>query len=132
MTTLKASKIELFKNLAQFEFDQDYYDFHNDFNCTRVSFINNCIELLLKHTIGNEEVFLKFLNAEIKKLNFEYNNEKGGLTIDNLYRGRFEVEGDLHEFNSNQKSFYYLEFYEGQTIEFFCESIEIVKGNDNK
>ena len=127
MVTINAKNIELFKNLAQFEFDNIYYDFHNDFDCTKISLINNCIILLLKHTINNSIVELKFLNAEIFKLDFEFNIENNVLTLDNFYRGRFESNGELMEFNTEQKSFYYLEFYEGQTFELFCEAIEIVQ-----
>lgn len=125
--SLSAKEIPLFENLAQFEFDQAYYDFHNDFICEQIIFENSCIDLLMKHRINNEKFLLRFLSAEIIKINYLFIINNNGLTIDNLYRGRFQLDGNLFECNNDQKSYFYLEFYEGQTMEFFCDSVEVKK-----
>jgi hypothetical protein len=48
------------------------------------------------------------------------------LTIDNLYKGKAEVEGGLIEFQNN-RGYFYLEFYEGQKIEFWSDGILVDK-----
>lgn len=122
---INAKEIELFKNLSQFEFDKVFYDFHNNFKCFEISFFESCLTLLLRNTDTKKEILLRFFAVEIVRINFPLEVSINGLTMDNLYRGRFESNENLLEFNSNQKSFYYLEFYEGQIIDFFCEFIEI-------
>lgn len=126
MLIIKAEEMKLFKNLAVFQYENIYYDFHNGFDFKRILLTNNNIELQFKHTSNGNVVLLIFSKAEIVKLDFEFTNNNGVLTIDNLYRGRFEVEGKLEEFNVEQKSYYYLEFYEGQKLEFFCETIKLI------
>jgi hypothetical protein len=41
-------------------------------------------------------------------------------TLDTLYRGRVESNGELIEISEDGKSYFYLEFYEGQRIEFWA------------
>jgi len=49
--------------------------------------------------------------------------ETEGFTIDTLYRGRFETKGKLKELSDDRRGYFYLEFYEGQKIEFWAEYI---------
>lgn len=57
---------------------------------------------------------------------FDFTETMKTLTIDNLYRGKFEIDGALTEFENN-RGYFYLEFYEGQKIEFWSESLSIEK-----
>ena len=123
---INAKEIKLFDNLAQFEMNNLSYDFHNDFNCTSISFQQNCLTLLLKHISKEILISLEFQESDLEKTNIlptEFKN----LTIDNLYRGRTEKNGKLIEFNEKNQSFFYLEFYENFTIEFWCASLLILE-----
>ena len=65
-------------------------------------------------------------------MNFEFTNfsEIKNLTIDNIYRGRFEKNGRLMEFNSKECSYFYLEFEQGSKMEFWCNEIVVEKVED--
>lgn len=125
MAIIKANKIKLFENIAQFDIEGIYYDFHNDYSCTRVSLSEDSLELMFLKSLSDEKISLRFLEVEIFMLDLMFCEINKGLTIDSIYRGRFEVGGFLNEFNEMNKSFIYIEFYEGQAIELFCERIEV-------
>ena len=130
MKIIKAKEIELFKNLSQIELDNLFYDFHNDFDCIQVLFESNMLILLFKNIMKGDFVSFKFDNATIESfdsLNFE---ELKNLTVDNIYRGRFQKNDQLFEFDINGKSYFYIEFYEGPCIELKCMNIIIAEADD--
>ena len=55
----------------------------------------------------------------------EYKN----LTIDNIYRGRFEQEGQLFEFDQDKRAYFYVEFYQNFKIELLCDKIACTANN---
>ena len=125
MKTIKAKEIELFKNLSQLESDSLFYDFHNDFDCEKVLYESNILILLFKNLIKGYFVSLKFENTTIERFEFLNFDELKNLTIDNIYRGRFQKENELLESDISGKSYFYIEFYEGPKIEIWCEKIVI-------
>ncbi len=48
-----------------------------------------------------------------------------GFTIDTIYRGKVIVNNTLLETSSEDKVYFYLEFYEAQVMEFWAKYIEI-------
>lgn len=123
---INSDKIELFQNLSQFDFDKIKFDFHNDFNCVKVKFHNNILLLLFQSIVSKFIVSLSFQKTTLTFFEFECREAVETLTIDNLYRGRFENDGKLIEFENN-RGYFYLEFYEGQKIEFWSECLVVVK-----
>ncbi|MCA6451223.1 MAG: hypothetical protein IM598_15900 [Chitinophagaceae bacterium] len=119
--------VKLFEDLNQREFGKKYYDFHNDFVCSNISLVDSCFILLMKSISADFIVSIKFLNAEIQKMEFGLNSINNGLTIDSLYRGRIEKNGELLDLSIDGKSLCYLEFYEGQRIEILCTDILVDK-----
>lgn len=124
---IEARNIELFKNLAQYNLGNEYYDFHNDFDCIKISLEEKYLTLVFKSITEDFIVTIKFKDVLLLTLNFEFMSKIEPLTIDSLYRGRLEINGELFEFTNNGNSFFYIEFYEGQKIEFFCSSVEVKK-----
>lgn len=126
---IDSRKIEILKNLSQFEFGNIYYDFHNDFDCIGISLENKFLILLFKKIIDGSIISFRFENVDL--VNFEFTNfsEFENLTIDNIYRGRFEKNGLLMESNNQQKSYFYLEFDQGSKLEFWSEAI-LIERND--
>ena len=120
---ISAKDLEIIRNLAQIEIDNSYYDFHNDYDCIKIMFENNSLILFFKHIVGGNLISFGFNEAIIEKFDFFNFYEFKNLTIDTLYRGRFESNGNLTEFNDEGKSYFYLEFVEGANIELWCESI---------
>jgi hypothetical protein len=124
MTT--AISIELLKNLAQYDYNNKYYDFHNDYNHIKMSYSSNILLISFRHFRSGEIVSLKFIDVEIVNIDFFNVKEVDSLTLDNLYRGRVELNGNLIEASNNGKGYFYLEFYEGQKMEFWAEYIDVV------
>ncbi|WP_298140189.1 hypothetical protein [Flavobacterium sp.] len=119
-----SDKIDLFQNISQFDFDKISYDFHNDFECVKIKFQNNVLILILQNIVSHYIVSLSFNKTILTFCEFDFTEKVEPLTIDNLYRGRFENDGKLTEFENN-RGYYYLEFYEGQKIEFWSESLSV-------
>lgn len=122
---ISAKDIELFKNLSEFDSGEKYYDFHNDYKCIRISQEDEELTFLFKKTDEAVVVSFKFQEVKVTKFVFDYTTKLESLTIDNCYRGRFELGKDLLEFSSEGKSYFYVEFYEGHKLEFFSEYVII-------
>ncbi len=119
------TSLELFKNLAQYDYNNQYYDFHNDYNCETISYSQGILLIILKKMLDGVLLSLKFTDVKITKLAFSNVKEVGGLTIDTLYRGRAELNGELIEISEDGRGYFYLEFYEGQKMEFWAKSMDV-------
>lgn len=122
---IEATSIDFFKNLAQSEYNNKYYDFHNDFHCEKIVYLDGTLSIVLKSLISEDFLSLKFLEVQPTVIDFFNLKEVQGLTLDNLYRGRIEINGDLIEVSEEGKGYFYLEFYEGQKMEFWAKSINL-------
>lgn len=120
---IAATSIEFFENLAQYDYDNRYYDLHNDYNCEKLSYSDGILLIQFKSLVGGILISLRF--SEVKIFALDFFNVKGGdiLTLDNLFRGRAELNGDLVEISEEGKGYFYLEFYEGQKLEFWAKDI---------
>ncbi|HEV7781428.1 MAG TPA: hypothetical protein VGO58_09185 [Chitinophagaceae bacterium] len=125
MIALNSREIELFKNLSQFEMSKAYYDFHNDFNCIKIIFENTSLILVFRNIPDNHFVLFKFEKVILESFEFFNFEELKNLTIDTIYRGRFQKGNELLEFDIDGKAYFYIEFYEGPKIELWCEKIII-------
>ena len=117
---------ELFKNIAQLDCAGNYYDFHNEFVCTKLMFEQESLTLTLKHSVTDLNVSLIFSDVTIAKVELLYKEAiSQSLTLDNLYRGRYQIDDSLYEYDSKKRSYYYLEFYEGYKMEFFGACLQL-------
>lgn len=118
--------INLFENLAQNNYNGQYYDFHNNFSCTKILMKYDILTLFF---INSENVIVSLQFQEASIVLFDFYNAKNTiyLTIDNIYRGRFEEGGKLLDITKDGKFYFYLEFVEGQKIEFFAKRIILNK-----
>jgi len=118
-----ADQFVLFEDISSFNFGRCYYDFHNDFNCIKILLEEESLYLYFQHMHEKYVIILQFYNCEIEKLNFE-GDFTASLTIDTIYRGRYEKSGLLKEFSDDGKAYFYIEFYEGNVnIELLCSGI---------
>ncbi|MBL7812920.1 MAG: hypothetical protein JNL57_11900 [Bacteroidetes bacterium] len=122
---IAATSLELFKNLAQYDYNNQYYDFHNDFNCEKIYYSEGTLLIILKKLLGEVLLSLKFTNVKITTIAFSNVKEVEGLTIDTLYRGKAELNGELIEVSEDGEGYFYLEFYEGQKLEFWAKDIGV-------
>lgn len=121
---IAATQIELIKNLAQYEFDNKYYDFHNNYNCEKILYTNNTFSLFFKSVINSTQPIIEFDDVNVSVIEFGKQVGKE-LTLDLLYRGRYESNGELIELSNDGKGYFYLEFYEGCKFEFWAKGISI-------
>lgn len=118
---IQAHDIEIQESLSQRAYDGKEYDLHNDFYCTQIKFSENVLNLVFNHTADKKTFILHFQDVEISDLNFITRKEL--LTIDTIYRGRAEVKkGELTEF-IDAKGYFYIEFVEDITLEFWSSGI---------
>ncbi len=124
---MNAEEIELFKNLSEWDFDQgNYWDLHNDFDCVGVKLETGV--LILRFRALSEKtpsLDLEFNGAEITRLNFSADKSLFTLTLDNLYRGRFQVDDKLIDVDDQGRGYFYVDFYEGATLEFWSETVKM-------
>lgn len=122
---IAATSIEFFKNLAQYEYDNQNYDFHNDYSCEKLSYSNGILLILFKSLVGGVLLSLKFTDVKITTLDFFNVKEVENLTLDNLYRGRVELNGNLIEISEEGNGYFYMEFYEGQKLGFWAKNVDV-------
>ena len=115
--------IKLFDNLSQNYYNEKYYDLHNDYECFKLELSNQNLILFLKNRNDNTIISLLFDEVSIIFLSFINTKDVNSLVIDNIYRGRFEKEGILYDISDDDKYYFYLEFVEGQKMEFFAKQI---------
>ena len=112
---------ELFEIKLEFTLGGVNYDLHNEFVCERIKLLHSEFQLVFR---GEKDVLsIHFKDAEIKEIDIPLDREFE-YVLDNFQRGRFELEGVLHEV-INGKTCYYLEFYEKGRIEIVCSKIEV-------
>lgn len=122
---ITATSIEFLKNIAQYDYNNRYYDFHNDYNCEKLSYSDGILFILFKSLIDGIFLSLKFTDVKITTLDFFNMKEVESLTLDTLYRGRVELNGNLIEVSEDGRGYFYLEFYEGQRLEFWAKDVGI-------
>jgi hypothetical protein len=104
------TSIEFFKNLAQYDYDNRYYDFHNNYSCEELSYSNGILLFLFKSYIDGTFLSLKFTDVKITALDLFNVKDVESLTLDNLYRGKFELNGDLIEISEEGNGYSFLFF----------------------
>lgn len=123
---IQVKTIALFENLSQYDFESQYYDLHNDFCCVRILLNgDDALVIVFESVIDKSLVMLRFQDVVLEKFEYFNSQEVENLTIDNLYRGRVEIDGKLKEFSDDGKGYFYLEFDEGQKMEFWSKGLTV-------
>jgi hypothetical protein len=132
MITIDLTQTELFKSFAEMGTGDTYVDLHNEFNCYSINFSRPRTQLSLsfKASINNlraiKHVELVFKNAVVELMNFKIDHpfDESSLTIDQLYRGRFENQSnELAEVSNEGKFYYYISFCEDHSFQVFADSV---------
>ena len=112
MKSKELTMTDLFESLLEFEFHGKSIDLHNDFNCTSILY-----------KAQTNTLSLKFERAILTSYKHEIGCRLTELTIDNFYRGRYQIDESLHEFSHDGKSYFYIEFDEGLSLELFANKV---------
>lgn len=119
--------IELFKNLCQWDLEPDNYrDLHNDFACVGIEFAGRSLHLQFQELAKSaQKLDIEFTDVDLIRISIDFRNPIANLTIDNLHRGRFEINGSLIEADEEERGYFYLQFYEGPEMEFWSKSVYV-------
>lgn len=121
----EATSMGLFENLAQFDYNNQIVDLHNDYDCQDLCFANGELQLRFVSCANDRPLLLSFADVTLDSFTFFIAGSDDHLTIDTLYRGRCEINGELMEISSDGRAYFYLEFYTGQKMEFWARSISL-------
>lgn len=120
-----ANEIKLFKNLAEWDLEGTYFDLRKDFECFAVRYEKNVLVLEFKESVSPTSHFsMTCENAELIRINASVKKPAEALTLDNFYRGNYEVNGHLIDVDG-VRAYFYLEFYEGPILEFWAEELRV-------
>lgn len=123
---VESINIKLFSNLANLEYDGIFYDFHNDYECLRLFFEEEKLILFFQSNDKKKRLEYTFVSVKITRCDLKLDCVEGGLTVDNIYRGRVELGETLHELDLNGRGYFYLEMYNGWKMEFWAKGINII------
>ncbi|MCC8409255.1 hypothetical protein LJ707_09945 [Mucilaginibacter sp. UR6-1] len=127
---IRLTETELFKSLTEIEDGTTYIDLHNEFDCKEVNISPNEVQLVFTNNLDVpkvKRVGLIFKDAKITKVSTSLQNgDFTSLTIDNIYRGRFENSDGLFERSDNGLYYYYVDFFKDYNIELFASEFIVL------
>ncbi len=118
-------KLELFRDLARMECGTAYFDFHNDFDFSGWSYSDQTLIFCFTRPTDDLRVELTFRGVDLLEVRFNNGRDSEALTIDTLYRGRLEIEGDLLDVSADGRFCIYFDFLDGFYGRFLCEGLEV-------
>jgi hypothetical protein len=123
---------ELFDDLLEIEIEDQFVDLHNNFTCVNISYNANAKEVKISFIADDltegqsfSQVEIMFSEAEVNELNFPLDLEGNGLCLDSFYRGRIEQNNNLFDKTPDGRYLFYLDFYEGQSLEILAEKLVV-------
>jgi len=124
----------LFDSLLEIEHNKShYFDIHNDFDLKSITYdkIKELFVLIFDEIKGKTQIHLIFEKPLFIEFNINFSSI--GLTLDNLHRGKYEIDGKLYE-NYEDKKCFYLEFVEEEgNLSLLCsKSFFEIKSKDVK
>lgn len=119
---LDLTEFALFESLLIFETSNGVIDLHNDYECHGIEydFESQCLKCSFK---GSGNLILEFRNVIIAKLNLLLQLTSDSGTLNNFYRGRFEINGTLYECSNEGRRYFYLEFEAGDALELYAGNV---------
>ena len=118
---LICKKLNIIEDFSEMTFGGSHYDFHNNYVCKKICIDDDTEILTLSFHAEQKIINLIFLEAVVVKTNFTILDFTNELTLDTLYRGRFEETGRLQDLSKTGCSYFYAEFYDGEALEFFAK-----------
>ena len=109
--------------ITEIELVGNTLDLHNSFNCRNIEYAMD--KFIFDFSDSESLLRIVFTEVEILKMQLPFKQSFEGITLDNMYRGRFEVNSQLADLSPDSKGCIYIEFYEGQSLEFLCKAMII-------
>jgi hypothetical protein len=121
---------ELFLDLTTIKYGESFFDLHNDYDCTNINYklLSKTISFLFQPSSTEplrKSLCLLFEDATISNCNLNLMRTSDSFTLDLLYRGRYETEGNLFEISPNGDGYFYIGFIEGDSFEIFSKKVTL-------
>ena len=124
---IELTNVELFESLVGIESENNFIDLHNDYDCTSIQYSVETKLFELSFHAENSKIVLQFKDAIITKFNLVPNRTEDSSTLNNFYRGRFIVNGELFEYSLSGEGYYYIEFEEGDMFEVLAREVFLLQ-----
>ena len=124
--------IELFKDFIIIEYDGKIYDLHSDYECKAVMFDGSINRMTLQfnkkdNDIPNSgEVAIEFNEARLANFSLFFPYTEDSATLNIIYRGRFEENGELRECSQNRERYFYFEMETGDKFEVYSKRVVFI------
>jgi hypothetical protein len=126
---VELTEIELFKDFIIITDHDKNYDLHSDYECTFLEYdsvVRNLImqfEKIKNNRKTEKKLAIVFLEARLANVSISFPRGKGPSTIDIIYRGRFEENGELREVTDAGERYFYLIFEDGDSFEVYSKKV---------
>ena len=132
MTTIELINAELLKDLTTVEAGETFFDLHNNYVCTNINYKLQAKTLSFLFEPGLADVTknplcLLFENVTFSNFELYLKSTVDSSTLDSFYRGRYEIEGSLFEYTPTGEAYFYMEFIEGDSFEFFSSKVSLIE-----
>lgn len=123
-----AQSIEILADLTRPEHQGQLFDLHGMLHFEKISFDNGILTMAFRDNSGANKLALVFHTVTLNRFTFMNTTDEFTWTLDLLYRGRVEVGGKLIELADDGRGYFYCDFLEGQTVEFWSMGMEVKVG----
>lgn len=123
---LNIDEIKLFESLLEFKWGDRVIDLHNDLQVCKVTFLQDILILYWYEEKSSSTFLLTCLNTKIVRWEISLKVDESGI-LDQLYRGRYIINGTAVENDEIGRGYFYLTFTDGFRIEFLCSSLVFEK-----
>lgn len=125
-TMLDLTESPLFESLLIFETGNGIIDLHNGYNCRSILYDSNS-KILRCFFEGSKNLILEFRDVIVAKLNLLLQLTSDSSTLNNFYRGRFEINNTLYESSADGRRCFYLEFEAGDALELYAYKVFLIE-----
>jgi hypothetical protein len=129
---VELTDIELFKDFIIITDNDINYDLHSDYECTSLEYDSVVQNLIMQfgriqNNVSTEnKLAILFLEARLANIHISFPRGKGPSTIDIIYRGRFEENGELREVSDAGERYFYFIFEDGDSFEVYSKKVVFV------
>ena len=109
--------------------DGEHVDLHGEYDCIDIKYADagKQLDFLFKKIDSNNEVVLRFNHVTIEIFNFNFSLNEESRTLDLFYRGRFLLDGKLHDSSEIKGLYFYVNFLEDTAFELFAKEVLLIK-----
>jgi hypothetical protein len=126
---IELTDIELLKDFIIIEYDGKIYDLHSDYECKAVVFDGAENKMTLQFykrdssTSNSSKVAIEFNEARLANFSLLFPYTQDSSTLNIIYRGRFEEQGEVREHSEDGERYFYFELEAGDKFEVYSKRV---------